>query len=74
MLAIVFATKKFDRYLYGREFTVQTDHQPLSYIKKAKIENSRILRWALFLQNYQFRIEAIKGSQNVGADYMSRSE
>ena len=73
-LAIVFAIKKFEKYLYGREFTLQTDHQPLAYIKQAKVENSRIMRWALFLQNYQFRIEAIKGSQNVGADYLSKIE
>ena len=71
---MVFAIKKFERYLCGREFTLQTDHQPLAYIKQAKMENSRIMRWALFLQNYQFRVEAIKGSQNVGADYLSRSE
>ena len=73
-LAMLFAIKKFERYLYGREFTPQTDHQPLAYIKQAKMENSRIMRWALFLQNYQFRVEAIKGSQNVGADYLSRLE
>ena len=73
-LAIVFAIKKFEKYLYGTEFTLQTDHQPLAYIQKAEIENSRLLRWALFLQNYQFRIEAIKGSKNVGADYLSRLE
>lgn len=73
-LAIVFAIKKFEKYLYGKEFTIQTDHQPLAYIQRSRVENSRIMRWALFLQNYQFRIEAIKGSQNVGADYLSRLE
>ena len=50
-LAIIFAIKKFEKYLYGREFTLQTDHQPLACIKQSKVENSRILRWALFLQN-----------------------
>jgi len=73
-LAIVFAIKKFEKYLYGRKFTIQTDHQPLAHMHQAKIENSRIMRWALFLQNHQFRIEAIKGSQNVGADFLSRLE
>lgn len=32
------------------------------------------MRWALFLQNFNIQIEAIKGSLNVGADYMSRIE
>ena len=73
-LAIVFAVKKFAKYLYGREFILHTDHQPLSYIHRAKLESGRIMRWALFLQNYRFRIESIKGSENVGADYLSRME
>lgn len=73
-LAIVFAVKKFAKYLYGRKFILHTDHQPLSYIHRAKLESGRIMRWALFLQNYRFRIESIKGSENVGADYLSRME
>jgi len=71
-LAIVFAIKRLYAYLYGREFVIQTDHQPLAYIQKCKTDNSRIMRWALFLQNFKFKIEAIKGSENVGADYLSR--
>ena len=71
-LAIVFGIRKFQKYLYGAEFVLQTDHAPLSYIQKCKIESGRIMRWALFLQNYQFKVEAIKGSDNVCADYLSR--
>ena len=34
------------------------------------------MHWAMFLQRYNFRVEAIKGSENVhvGADYLSRIE
>ena len=39
---------------------------------KVQVENGRIMRWALFLQSYRFRLEAIKGKENVGADYLSR--
>ena len=71
-LAIVWAIQKFQTYLYGRAFVLETDHQPLVYLQRAKVTNGRILRWALSLQPYRFRIEAIKGSENVGADYLSR--
>ena len=71
-LALVWAIKKFQTYLYGQEFVLQTDHQPLVYLDKCKVSNSRIMRWALFLQNYRFQIRAIKGSENVIADYLSR--
>ena len=71
-LAIVFAVQKYQKYLYGTEFILHTDHRPLTYIQKCKTESARIMRWSLFLQNYNFRIESIKGSDNVAADYLSR--
>ena len=71
-LALVWAIKRFQVYLYGKLFTIQTDHQPLTYIDRCKLDNPRIMRWAMFLQTYSIHIESIKGSANVGADYMSR--
>lgn len=71
-LAVVWAVKKFMIYLYGKEFTLQTDHQPLVYLNKSKFTNQRIMRWAMYLQSYKFTIDVIKGVDNVGADYLSR--
>jgi transposase InsO family protein len=71
-LAVVWAIQKFKMYLYDVNFTIQTDHQPLAFLNSSKFTNDRIMRWAMFLQNYRFRIEAIKGSLNVGADFLSR--
>ena len=71
-LAIVWAVKKYIMYLYGTEFVLQTDHQPLMYVDRAKFINDRVMRWAMFLQNYRFRVESIKGSDNHGADFFSR--
>ncbi|XP_061184347.1 uncharacterized protein LOC133192347 [Saccostrea echinata] len=70
--AIIWAVQKFRRYLYGKEFLLETDHQPLVYLTKAKVSNARVMRWALLLQPYRFRIISIKGSENVGADCLSR--
>ena len=71
-LAIIWGTQKFEAYLFGKHFQLETDHQPLKCIAKSKVANARILRWALALQPYRFTITAIKGSENVGADYLSR--
>ena len=51
---------------------LETDHAPLVYLNRAKVANSRTMRWALALQSFRFRIVAIKGSENFGADFLSR--
>ena len=71
-LAIVWGVTKFRLYLDGPEFILQTDHQPLVYLRKSKFINDRVMRWAMFLQSFNFKIQSIKGSDNVGADYLSR--
>ena len=71
-LAIIFGVKKFQKYLYGKEFVIQTDHGALAYLQKSKLDNGRLMRWALYLQSYRYRIEAIKGTENHLADYLSR--
>ncbi|XP_063813536.1 uncharacterized protein LOC135053191, partial [Pseudophryne corroboree] len=49
-LAIVWAVKKLQPYLYGRHFTVVTDHNPLRWLQHTTGENGRLLRWSLALQ------------------------
>ena len=71
-LAIVWAVDKFKNYLYGKEFILQTDHLPLTYLRNMKNTNNRLMGWALFLQSYSYRIEYVKGTDNIGADMMSR--
>ena len=71
-LALVWAISKCNIYLYGKEFVLETDHHPLSYLTKPKVNNNRVMRWALSLQPYRFVMRAIKGSQNVGPDFLSR--
>ena len=71
-LALVWAIQKFHLYLYGKTFILETDHQPLSHIAKAKLNNSRVMRWALSLQPYRYKVRAIKGKDNQAADFLSR--
>jgi len=53
-LALVFGTKRFHNYLYGRTFTLYIDHKPLqSLLNESKaiptLSSARIQRWALTL-------------------------
>ena len=72
-LAIVWGVKKFEPFLFGTQFTIQTDHQPLQYLRKTKTENGRLMRWAIQLQQYNFSVAVIPGKDNVGADFLSRA-
>ena len=71
-LAIVWAVQKFQNYLYGKEFALETDHQPLIYLNKTK--NCKCLCDAMGFSSsvVQFRLEGIRGSDNIGADFFSR--
>ncbi|KII68202.1 Transposon Tf2-9 polyprotein [Thelohanellus kitauei] len=72
-LALVSAIKKFKYYLYGKKFFVYTDHNPLKYLKSIKNISGRRARWILDLEEYDFEIDHIPGSDNIVADGLSRS-
>ena len=71
-LAIVWAIKKFRVYLYGVEFVLQTDHQALQFIDRTKYDTNKVMRWALFLQNYHIKYQCTKGKDCIGSDCLSR--
>ena len=61
-LGIIFAVQKFHIYLYGREFLLETDNQPLSFILNPNraipaVAASRIQRWAIQVQNKMQEIQ-----------------
>ena len=40
------------------------DHKPLEYLKKTAYTNGHLMRWAMVLQQYNYFVQAVKGSQN----------
>lgn len=76
-LALVFAVRKFHRYLHGRHFTLLADHKPLLAIYGSKkgipvYTANRLQRWALLLHNYDFTIEYRRTTDFGQTDALSR--
>ena len=72
LLAIDWACKYFRPYLFGRKFTLYTDHKPLTYALNLKDPHSKLIRWKLRLEEYDYEIRHRPGKQNVVADGLSR--
>lgn len=72
LAAIHWAIQYFKPYIFGNKFLIKTDHRPLTYLFSMKNPSSKLCRMRLDLEEYDFEIEYIKGSQNCGADALSR--
>lgn len=71
-LAIVWGVKYFRHYLFGRKFTVITDHNPLRWLMDIKNPAGRLARWSLTLQEYDITIKHRPGKAHQNADALSR--
>jgi hypothetical protein len=72
LLAIVYALKKWRRYLHGSRFVIKTDHHPLRYLDIQSNLSKRQMRWMETLQEYDYEIVYVQGKFNVVADALSR--
>lgn len=72
LFAVVEGIKHFRCYLYGRKFTIITDHRPLKWLINLKDPNSKLARWNLFLSSYDFEIIHREGSSHGNVDALSR--
>ena len=68
----MFAVGKFRTYILGNTTIIRTDHKALSFLNSCKLTHSRLTRWVLALQEYNFSWEYIKGSDNKVPDTLSR--
>ncbi|XP_052561902.1 uncharacterized protein LOC120426364 [Culex pipiens pallens] len=76
-LALIFGVTKFHRFIWGRRFTLHTDHKPLVAVFGSKMRipvhtSNRLQRWALILLSYEFDIEHISTQDFGYADMLSR--
>lgn len=72
LLAIVFATRIFRPYLLGRHFLVRTDHRALQWLHNMSLTASRLTKWRILLDEFDFTVEHLPGTHNAAADALSR--
>jgi transposase InsO family protein len=65
-------TEKFHDYLYGTEFELVTDNNPLTYVNTTAKLDATGQRWMAALANYNFKPVYRSGKQNKDADGLSR--
>ena len=73
-LAVVRAIDYFAIHLLGRDFTLVTDHHALAALRSSGNFNGRLLRWALALQLYSFKVKFRPGKDHSNADGLSRQD
>lgn len=76
-LSIIFALKKFNKYIYGNKFAIYTDHQSLREIfnpkkKTPAVAAARLQRWSILMSMYQYTIVYRPGKKMANADALSR--
>ena len=76
-LSLVFGVQKFHKYLYGRHFSLQTDHKPFTTILGPKtgippLATAPMQRWALLLSAYHHEIAFKLTKAHANADGLSR--
>lgn len=72
-LAVLWSIETLRPYLDLIPFTVITDHYSLVWLQNLKDPTGRLARWAVRLQQYNFKIIHRKGKEHVVPDCLSRS-
>ena len=69
---MVEAVHQFEVHLFGRQFTVVTDHRALTNLFSSTVLNTKLWRWALYLQQFDIVFCYQPGKFNTVADCLSR--
>ena len=73
-LVVVRVIDHFAIHLLVHDFTLVTDHHALAALRSSGKLNGRLLRWALALQLYIFKVKFRPGKDHSNADGLSRQD
>jgi len=75
-LAVTWACERFQDYLIGTQFRVETDHKPLVLLLSSKALDAvpvRVQRFRLRLMRFRYSISHVPGRELNAADTLSRA-
>ena len=70
--AVIKGLEAYQPYIWGRHFTLITDAKALTWLQHACNERSKLARWAIELQEYDYSVEHRPGRLNKPADMLTR--
>ncbi|CAH8588012.1 unnamed protein product [Schistosoma mattheei] len=76
-LAVFWAVKRLHKYLFGKKFTIVTDHEALKFIyhpekSLASSSAAMVQRWSIALSAYEYTVQHRSAKQIRNVDYISR--
>lgn len=71
-LAVLFGCERFKSFLEHQEFTVFTDNEALTWMRKHVNQLGRVGRWILRLAQFKFNVVHVRGADNQVADCLTR--
>ena len=72
LLPVVIFTRQFRHYLFGRPFTVRTDHSSLRWLMGFRSPQGHLARWLEELSQYNMVLQHRSGRNHGNADALSR--
>ena len=72
LLALVWASRHFRPYLYGRKFIVRTDHHALRWLHNFKEPAGQVARWLEQLAEFDYEVVHRQGKQHTNANLIMK--
>ena len=67
-----YALRKFRNFVFSTEVTINSDHNPLMYLRECAPKTAKLTRWALGFKNLILSGLIGPGSRNQADDCLSR--
>ncbi|KAJ3659856.1 hypothetical protein Zmor_011519 [Zophobas morio] len=72
-LAVLYGLTHFRHFVYGSPIIVKSDHHALCYLKNSNQSTSRLTRWAIKLEEFDYEVVYKNGKAHADADCLSRN-